>query len=175
MKVSITGRKVTLKDAFKERVAKKLAKFERFFDEDAEGFVTVTVERDRQTVELTIKSRGMIFRAEETTRDMLFSLDAAVDTLMRQINKNKTRLEKRLKAGAFDEEAAPGEKSAPGDFQVARVKRFDLRPMDVEEAILQMNLSGHVFYTFLNTGNGQINVVYRRHDGSYGVLEPTIR
>jgi putative sigma-54 modulation protein len=173
MKVSITGRKVTLKDAFKERVEKKLGKFERFFDEDAEAFVTVTVERDRQTVELTIKSRGMIFRAEETTRDMLFSFDAAVDTLMGQIRKNKTRLEKRLKVGAFEGDL-PQASELPENYQVLRVKKFDVKPMDVDEAILQMNLSGHVFYTFLDTGTGQINVVYRRHDGGYGVLEPVI-
>lgn len=176
MKINITGRKVTLKDAFKERTEKKLIKFSRFFDEDAEANVTVTVERDRQTVEVTIKSRGMIYRAEETTKDMQFSLDAAVDSLMRQINKNKARLEKRLRVGAFDAEPVlpEAEEEQEDSFDVVRVKKFTVKPMDVEEAILQMNLLGHEFFTFLNNETDTVNVVYKRHNGSYGLLEPVI-
>lgn len=171
MKVSIMGRKFTLKDAFKERVENKLKKFERFFDEDAEAFVTVTVEKERQTVELTIKNKGMIYRSEETTKDMVFSFDAAVDSLMRQINKNKSRLAKRLKAGAF--ENSEEEESRPS-YDVVRVKRFAVKPMDEAEAILQMNLLGHEFFTFLNMQTETINVIYKRHDGSYGILEPVV-
>ncbi|HEX3026735.1 MAG TPA: ribosome-associated translation inhibitor RaiA [Clostridia bacterium] len=170
MKITITGRKVTLKDRFKERVEKKLEKFERFFDEETEAFVTVTLEKERQTVEITIRYKGMIYRAEETTGDMLYSFDNAVDALMRQIRKNKARLEKRLKEGAFEE--APEDSDKKSKFNIVRVKKFAVKPMDFEEAVLQMNLLGHEFFAFLNEETYQVNVVYKRHDGSYGVLEP---
>ena len=171
MKITISGRKVTLKEPFKERVEKKLHKLDRFFEEDAEARVTVGIERDRQTVEITIKNKGMIYRTEETTRDMLQSFDTALDAMMRQISKNKAKLTKRLRAGAF--EGMPQEEQEAG-YDIVKVKRFSLKPMDVEEAILQMNLSGHEFYTFLNSQSDQVNVVYRRKDGRYGVLEPVL-
>ena len=113
----------------------------------------------------------MIYRTEETTRDMLQSFDTALDALMRQISKNKAKLTKRLRAGAF--EGMPQEEQEAG-YDIVKVKRFPLKPMDVEEAILQMNLSGHEFYTFLNSLSDQVNVVYRRKDGRDGVLEPVL-
>lgn len=172
MKISITGRKVTPKDTFKERVERKLTKFDRFFDEEAEAHVTVTVEKERQTVEITIRNRGMLYRAEETSKDMLFSLDNAVDSLLKQIGRNKSRLSKRLKEGAFDKGALQEEQQ--DDFDIVRVKHFALKPMTVEEAILQMNLLDHEFFTFIDAATGAVSVVYKRHDGRYGVLEPTV-
>jgi putative sigma-54 modulation protein len=172
MKITITGRKLSLKESFKERVEKKLQKFDRFFDEDTEVHVTVTLEKDRQTVEITIKNKGTFYRAERTTVDMLFSLDDAIDTLMKQINKNKARLIKRLKVGAFDNESQEQEQES--DFDIVKIKKFNVKPMDIEEAILQMNLLGHEFYTFINVKSSLVNVVYRRHDGKYGVLEPIL-
>lgn len=171
MKLTITGRKVTLKDSFKQKVEKKLMKFDRYFDEDSEARIIVTVEKERQTVEITINNRGIIYRAEETTTDMLYSLDGAVDSLFRQIHKNKTRLAKRMKAGAF--EKAP-EAEPEAEYDVVRVKKFGVKPMDVEEAILQMNVSGHQFFAFFNNESNEINIVYKRSDGGYGVLEPAL-
>lgn len=171
MKITFTGRKVTLKDSFKEKAEKKLQKFDRFFENDTEAAVKVTVEKERQTVEITIKSRGIIYRVEETTKDMQCSLDDAVDSLMSQIRKNKTRLEKRLKTGAFDNDAAADTEK---DYDVVKIKKFALKPMDVDEAILQMNLMDHEFFTFLNADTDSINVVYKRRDGGYGVLEPSV-
>jgi putative sigma-54 modulation protein len=171
MKLTITGRKVDLKDIFKNRVEKKLEKFRKFFEEEAQAFVTVSVNKDRQTVEITIKNKGIIYRSEETTRDMQFSLDNAVDNLMRQINKNKARLEKRLREGAFEDiPAGPAET----EYEIVKIKTFPVKPMNIEEAILQMNLIGHEFYTFLNEETESMSVVYRRHDGGYGVLEPVL-
>jgi putative sigma-54 modulation protein len=170
MNITIIGRKVTLKNAFKERVEKKLQKFEKFFDDDAEAHVTVRVEKERQIVEITIRNKGLIFRAEETSKDMLKSFDDAVDSLFRQINKNKSKLVKRLKVGAFDGE--PVEDDA--NYDDVRVKRFAVKPMSVDEAILQMNMLDHEFFTFLNDENNTFCVVYKRHDNSYGVLEPTL-
>ena len=171
MKLTITGRKVDLKDIFKNRVEKKLEKFRKFFEEEAQAFVTVSVNKDRQTVEITIKNKGIIYRSEETTRDMQFSLDNAVDSLMRQINKNKARLEKRLREGAFEDiPAGPAET----EYEIVKIKTFPVKPMNIEEAILQMNLIGHEFYTFLNEETESMSVVYRRRDGGYGVLEPVL-
>jgi putative sigma-54 modulation protein len=170
MNITITGRKLTIKETFKQRVEKKLSKLEKFFEDDADAHVTVSVEKERQTVEVTIKNKGMIYRAEETTKDMLFSFDNAVDSLSRQINKNKVKLVKRLKAGAFEGESMEPE----SDYGEVRVKRFSVKPMSVDEAILQMNMLGHEFFTFISEENETVRVVYKRSGGGYGVLEPTI-
>jgi putative sigma-54 modulation protein len=170
MNITITGRKVTLKNTFKERVEKKLSKIEKFFEEDAQVHVTVSVEKERQTVEITVRNKGMIYRAEETSKDMLVSFDDAVDALIRQIDKNKTKLVKRLKAGAFDGEAMEPEE----DIGEVRLKCFPVKPMNVDEAILEMDMLGHEFFAFLNEESETICVVYKRRSGGYGVLEPLI-
>lgn len=172
MTITITGRKVTLKDSFKERVEKKLKKFDRFFDDEAQANVTVTLEKNRQTVEVTIKSSGMIFRAEETQPLMEDALDKVTDALVRQIRKNKTKLEKRLRENAFDAINMADEVIEETDFKIVKAKKFPVKPLDVEEAILQMNMLGHEFFMFRNATTGDINVVYRREDGDYGILEP---
>ena len=171
MKITIVGRKVNLRDNFKELAEKKLSKFDRIFDEDAEATVTVTVERNRQTVEITIKQRGMIYRAEETTQEMNEALDHVVAALGKQIRRNKTKLERTKKMQPveltdtyYDE---PDE-----EYQLVRTKRFFVKVMTPEEAILQMNLLGHEFFMFRDDVSGEINVVYRRKDGDYGLLEP---
>lgn len=177
MKITITGRKVNLRDNFKERVQKKLAKFDRIFEEDAAANVTVTLEKNRQTVEVTIRQGGMVYRAESTAMEMNDALDAVVDALGRQIRKNKTRLEKRMHTSDLEnflqEEAVSAlEGEEENDYQIVRSKHFPVKPLDVEEAILQMNMVGHQFYMYRNAQSGEINVVYRRKDGTYGLLEP---
>ena len=174
MKITIVGRKVNLRDNFKELAEKKLSKFDRIFDEDAEATVTVTVERNRQTVEITIKQRGMIYRAEETTQEMNEALDHVVAALGKQIRRNKTKLERTKKMQPveltdtyYDE---PDE-----EYQLVRTKRFFVKVMTPEEAILQMNLLGHEFFMFRDDVSGEINVVYRRKDGDYGLLVPDIK
>ena len=177
MNITITARKTSVRDSFRERIERKLAKLDRFFDENANAIVTVTNEGDRETVEVTIQARGMFYRAEKTTSDRFDSLEAVVDSLFRQIVKNKDRLGKRLRENAFDPqylETGEENESPEGTYHVERVKRFALRPMSVEEAILQMNLVGHEFFVFLNAESNETNVVYKRHNGTYGVLEPTI-
>ena len=146
MKITITGRKVNLKDSFKERVEKKLIKFERFFDEEAQAFVTVHVESGRQTVEITVRDAGgMFYRADETAEDMLDALEKVCDVLFRQICRNKNRLERRLKKGAFADIEDSDEDEG---FKIIRSKNFEMKPMSVEEAILQMNMLGHMFFLF---------------------------
>ncbi|MGI5967617.1 MULTISPECIES: ribosome hibernation-promoting factor, HPF/YfiA family [Anaerotruncus] len=176
MNVTITARKTSVRDSFKDRIEKKLQKLDRFFDDTAKAIVTVTNEGDRETVEVTIQSQGMFYRAEKTTADRFDSLEAVVDSLFRQIVKNKNKLGKRLRASAFDPsnlETGEQEESPVGEYEIERVKRFVMRPMDVKEAILQMNLLSHEFFVFLNAETNETNVVYKRHNGTYGVLEPT--
>ncbi|MBQ6543455.1 MAG: ribosome-associated translation inhibitor RaiA [Clostridia bacterium] len=175
MKITITGRKCSPRDSFKEHAEKKLAKIERFFGPDIEAKVTVTVEKSSQNVEITVNNSGMVFRAEERAQNMNEALDKCVDTLIRQIRKNKTRVEKKLKNksidSAFEDEADIPEEI---EYELVRHKSVLLKPQSVEEAILQMNLVGHQFYLFLNEEHGDVNVVYKRSDGGYGLLTPEI-
>lgn len=171
MNITISGRKTTIRDSFKERVEKKLSKLDRFFEEDATAQVTVTNEHERETVEVTVQSRGMYFRAEKTTGDRLDSLDLVVDALVKQIVKNKTKLEQKLRVSAFDP-SYHDEPAEPEEYRLVKTKRFPVKPMAVEEAILQMNLLEHEFYMFRNSEDGLINVVYKRKDGNYGLIEP---
>lgn len=179
MIINFTGRGTTIKDLFKQTVEKKLKKFERFFGDEAKADVKVINEGGRETVEITINSEGMIFRAERTSDDRLTSLDAVVDALFRQITKNKQKLRTQMKRDAFDaafneEFAVFGQEMDESNYKIVKSKRFSLKPMDVEEAILQMNLLGHSFFLFLNAQTEEVSLVYKRNDGDYGFIEPTV-
>lgn len=176
MKITYTARKVTLRDNFKERVEKKLAKFNKIFSDDAVANVVVTLEKNRQTVEITIRDNRMVYRAESTQQEMNDALDRVVDILMRKIRKNKTRLEKRIKSGgieALTAELPAQEAQEPEDeYQVVRKKQILMKPISVDEAILEMNMVNHDFFMFINSETDEVNVVYKRNNGDYGVLEP---
>lgn len=178
MKIMTIGRKVNLKDNFKERAEKKLSKFERIFSADAEATVTVTVEKNRQVVEVTVRDNGLMYRAESTALEMNDALDAVIDILGGQIRKNKTKIGKKIRPDADIESyfaALSDDDEEPytdEDYMVVRTKTFDVKPLSVEEAILQMNLIGHQFFMFRNSVSNEINVVYKRKDGTYGLLEP---
>ncbi len=174
MKITTLGRKCTLRDSFKDHAEKKLKKIERFFGDSAEAKVTATVEKNVQIVEVTVLNGGMVFRSQERAENMNDALDLCVDSLIRQIRKNKTRIEKKLREGAFDEYFAEGPVDEEAEFDVVRTKTVSLRPETVDEAILKMNLVGHRFYMFLNAETGNVSVVYVRNDGGYGLLEPEI-
>lgn len=181
MKINYTARKVNLKDNFKERVEKKLKKYERVFSENAEAMVTVTVYKNRQTVEITINDNGMIYRVENTQAEMNDALDQDIYKLGRQIRKNKTRLEKRLRPSALDDFAAFAEEGEPAEevqeevtYEVLRKKTVPLKPMSVDEAILRMNMVNHKFFMFLNSATEKVSVVYIRDNGDYGMLESEV-
>lgn len=172
MKITVVGRKVNLRNNFKDLVERKLQKFDRIFDPDAQAPVTVTMEKNRQTVEITVEQRGMIYRAEDTALEMNEALDHVMAALGRQIRKNKTRLE-RMKKMAPDAEFADEYYDAPDEEpEIVREKRFFVEIMTPEEAILQMEMLGHQFFLFRDDDSGEVNVVYRRKDGSYGLLIP---
>ena len=174
MKITYTARKVNLRDNFKDRVEKKLKKFDKIFSDDAQAFVVVTLDKSSQTVEITIKDNQMVYRAEKTMPEMNDALDKCIDVLGRQLRKNKAKLEKRLRSGSLEELVAPVEEEiAEEDYTVVRTKQIPIKPITGEEAILQMNMVGHKFYMFTDAESGEVNVVYLRDDGKYGLLQPT--
>lgn len=174
MNFIISGKNIDVTDALKDRVVKKLGKLGKFFYPETEVIATLSVQKNRQIIEVTIPFNGIILRAEEANDDMYTSIDKVVDVLERQIKKNKTRLSKKLHENAFkDEDGDPEtEQEEEEEYKVVKSKKFAIKPMTVEEAILQMNLLGHEFFMFSNSETGQTNVVYRRKDGDYGLIEP---
>ena len=179
MKFVFTDKKVNIPNYIHNYAEKKVGKLDRYFKEDATAAITFSIEKDRNQVEVTIRSSGTIFRVSESTADMRASIDAAVATLERQIRKNKTRLEKRLRQGAFERtlDASEITSFAPdepeeGEYRIVRSKTFPIKPMSRDEAILQMNLLGHSFFAFKDEeAGGAFAVVYRRYDGDYGIIE----
>ena len=175
MKFTFTDKKVNLPKSLHSYAEKKVGKLDRYFRNEAEANLVFSVEKDRNKVELTIRSGSTILRVAESTSDMFASVDAAVTSMERQLRKNKARLEKRLRQDAFersvDEQSSfvPVEEEA--EFQVVRTKKFPIKPMTVDEAILQMDLLGHSFYAFKDEDGGAFAVVYKRGAGGYGLIE----
>lgn len=172
MKTTITAKKMQIPQNFTEYAENKIdSKFSKFFGDEAVAKIVISEIKNQIILELTVKYNSMIFRAERTAIDKNDALDDAIDKIIRQIRKNKTKIEKRLKANAFKEAfAEPVDEQS--DYEVIKHKKFKMRPMDTEEAILQMNMLGHSFFMFTNAATGEINVVYKRNEGNYAVLEP---
>lgn len=181
MQFSIRGQQIEVTDALRDYVDKKLSRLEKYFDAPptSEGYVTLNVVRGLHTVEVTIPLAGVTLRAEDRSDDMYASIDAVVDKLERQIRKHKTKLNRKFRqAGNLKTLFVEGSPSAVAveeqdydDLEVVRNKRFTLKPMDVEEAILQMNMVGHNFFVFSNIDTSEVSVVYKRNDGKYGLIE----
>ncbi len=174
MKITVIGRKCTPRDSFRERAEKRLKKVEKFFGAEAEAKITATVEKNEQIVEVTIYHNGMIFRSQERAVNMNDALDRCADSIVRQIRKNKTKVEKKLRSGAFEAYEAIDVFEPEDDYSVIRSKEITLKPQSVEEAILQMNLLDHQFYVFLDSTSEKICVVYARKDGGYGLIIPDV-
>ena len=179
MKFTFTDKKINLPNYVHNYAEKKVGKLDRYFKEEAAATVTFSVEKNRNKVEITVWSGSTILRVSESTSDMLASIDSAVTMLERQIRKNKTRLEKRLRQGAFertvDEESTFVPVAEEGEYDIVRTKTFPIKPMTRDEAILQMNLLSHNFYAFKDeAAGGAFAVVYRRNDGGYGLIEDEI-
>lgn len=174
MKFIVSGKNIEVTEALKEKVVKKLGRLEKFFNPGTEVHVTMSVEKNRQIVEITIPFNGVVLRAEESNGDMYTSIDKVMDVLERQIRRYKTRLEKKLYETAYESENFKSTKEVEEEeeFKIVRTKRFAIKPMDVEEAILQMNLLDHQFFMFSNADTNEVNVVYKRKDGNYGLIEP---
>lgn len=175
MRITITGKNIEVSEYLEDLVVKKVTKLDKYFPEDTQAYVTLAVERNRHIVEVTIPYAGGIIRGEVASGDMYASVDSVLAKLEHQIVKHRTKLEKNLRQGAFKAEPvyAPIEEEEEEEpRRVVRVKRFSIKPMSVEEAMLQMDLLGHSFYVFENADDHSVNVLYLRKDGNYGLIEP---
>lgn len=175
MKITTIGRQMEVPEDLKDLFEKKLRKFNKFFRDDTTAYITLSKKRNMEVLELTISSSGTLYRSEKESATFNNALDEVIEAIERQIRKNKTRLEKRLREGAFvretNESVFMTVEEEP-EFNI-RVKSFAIKPMSPEEAILQMNLLGHSFFMFKNAESGEVNVVYKRHDNDYGMIIPT--
>ena len=172
MKTTITAKKMQIPQNFTDYAQKRIdSKLSKFFGDDADAKIVISEIKNEIIIELTVRYNSMLFRAERSDADKNAALDDAIDKIIRQIRKNKTKVEKKLKDTAFKENfAEPVDEQT--DYEVIKHKKFKMRPMDIDEAILQMNMLGHEFFMFTNAATGEINVVYKRSEGNYAVLEP---
>lgn len=169
MKTNFNLRKTNLFEKDQQLIIKKLTRLDKFFSDNAQATVTVNKIRENMAVEIMVKDKGMMFRAERKGKSATACVDEIIDLLVRQIRKNKTRLEKRVYQGTplqFDTEFVDQE-----DFNIVKTKKIVLESMDTEQAILQMNMLGHTFFVFKNDETGNVCVVYKRNDGDYGIIE----
>ncbi|MGE5628713.1 MAG: ribosome hibernation-promoting factor, HPF/YfiA family [Solirubrobacterales bacterium] len=179
MKITVSGKNMEITPALRGAVEKKLSKLERFFNPNVEAHVTFSVEKNKslqkskQVIEVTIPFNGVILRGEEATEDMYASIDLVVDKLESQIRKQKTKLERKTHGDSLRYQYIPDvEEDTKNELQIVRTKRFAIKPMSSEEAVLQMELLGHSFFVFKDSDSEEVNVVYKRKDGNYGLIEP---
>ena len=177
MAITVRGKNIDVTPALKDYVAKRVGKITKYFDGASMGEITaiLTVSKGRHIVEVTVPINGILLRGEEATPDMYTSIDLVIEKLEKQIEKYKTKLARKLKSGSFKTEFIPAAGAAVAnddEFNVVKTKRFAVKPMAVDEAVMQMNLINHDFYVFANADTEEVNVVYRRKDGRYGLIEP---
>lgn len=174
MKMNFTARQMRVYDSVKEMAEKKLSKFDKFFTDEAEMDITFSMPNELEKVEVTIRSQGFVFRAEEASESFATSVDRAIDALERQIRKNKTRLQKKIRSEGFELLDIELPEVEEEEYDSIKVKTFPFKPMSVEEAILQMNLVGHDFYVFKDASSLETCVVYKRKAGGYGLIVPEL-
>ena len=175
MKFTIYGKNMHVSDGLKDALKKKFEKFDRYFDKETEVYATFSKEKNTQMLEVTIPMGKTILRAEERTDDMAGSIEAVVDKLEGQLRKHKTKLQKRYanEPLKFNFDALESDEDDEANLpKVVRTKKFAVKPMSVEEATMQMELLGHDFFVFLNADTDDVNVVYTRKDGNFGLIEP---
>ena len=174
MRYKISGKNIEVTPGLKDAVQEKIGKLERYFNQDTEANITLSVEKGRQKIEVTIPVKGHIIRAEQESSDMYVSIDLVEEIIERQLKKYKTKLiDKKQAALSFSEAFLQEEMEAPDEeIKIMKVKRFGMKPMDPEEACIQMELLGHAFYVFLNADTDEVNVVYKRKNNTYGLIEP---
>ena len=174
MKFIITGRNIEVTEGLKAAIYEKLGKLERYFTPDTEIHVTLSVQKDSQKIEVTIPVKGNLIRSEQASSDMYVSIDLVEEVIERQLRRYKTRLiaqtqnVESFSASFLESEDEPEDEG----IKIVKTKKFAIKPMDAEEACLQMELLGHSFYVFFNSETEETNVVYKRKDGTYGLIEP---
>ncbi|EGL83693.1 sigma 54 modulation protein/ribosomal protein S30EA [Caldalkalibacillus thermarum TA2.A1] len=183
MKFNIRGENIEVTPALRDYVEKKVGRLERYFNEDitSDVYVTLKVTRDEHSVEVTIPMPKLLLRAEEKSLDMYASIDLVVEKLERQIRKYKTKIKRKFRQDGsmkqlFQEVNGQAEgtheEETDDKIEIVRIKRFNLKPMDAEEAVLQMDLLGHNFFVFSDAETQKVSVVYKRKDGRYGLIQP---
>ena len=175
MKFIISGKNITVTDGLRTAVEDKLGKLERYFTPDTEVVVTLSVEKERQKIEVTIPVKGNIIRSEQVSSDMYVSIDLVEEVIERQLKKYKNKIvDKHQNAAAFAQEFVDKDYNDEDEVKIIRTKRFGIKPMDPEEACVQMELLGHNFYVFFNSETEEVNVVYKRKGNTYGLIEPEL-
>ncbi|SKA81096.1 SSU ribosomal protein S30P /sigma 54 modulation protein [Clostridium sp. USBA 49] len=176
MKVNILGKNIEVTEGLRNAIEKKLSRLDKFFDSEQEAFVTLSVQKARKIIEVTIRFNGVLLRSEEANSDMYAAIDIVSDKLERQIVKHKSRLERKYHSNVPLKyqnipiyEYSADEVKEP---KIVKTKKFAIKPMSSEEAVLQMDLLGHDFFVYSNADTGDVNVVYKRKDGNYGLIEP---
>ena len=173
MRYTITGRNIDVTPGLRAAIEEKIGKLERYFLPDTEIIVTLSVQKDKQKIEVTIPVKGNIIRAEESSSDMYVSIDLVEEIIERQLRKYKNKLiDQKQSAQAFSDLFISEDVEAEDEIQIVKTKRFAMKPMDPEEACVQMELLGHNFYVFLNAETEEFNVVYKRKGQTYGLIEP---
>lgn len=178
MQINVRGKNIEVTPALQDYLSKRLGKLDKYFDSEMEAQVTLSVVKDDHIVEVTLSFNGLLLRGEEKTQDMYASIDLVVDKVERQMHKYKTRINRKLRQQGLKELNVKFIAKAPEidkgeEPRVVRTKRFIMKPMPLEEAILQMNLLGHDFFVFTHAQTEEVNVIYKRKDGNYGLIEPT--
>ena len=173
MKFIISGKNIDVTDALRSAVEDKLSKLGKYFTSETEVHVTLSVEKDRQKIEVTIPVKGNIIRSEQVSNDMYVSIDLVEEIIERQLKKYKNKIiDKQQAAGNFRQEFIEKDYVDDEEIQIVRSKRFDIKPMYPEDACIQMELLGHNFFVFVNAETDQVNVVYKRKGNTYGIMEP---
>ena len=175
MRFIITGRNIDVTEGLKSAVEEKLGKLDRFFAPETEVNVTLSVEKERQKIEVTIPVKGNIIRSEQVSSDMYVSIDLVEEVIERQLKKYKNKIvSKQQNAAAFAQEFVDKDYEDEDEVRIIRTKRFGIKPMDPEEACVRMELLGHNFYVFFNAETEEVNVVYKRKGNTYGLIEPEL-
>ena len=173
MKFIIVGKNIELTPGLKGAVEDKLSKLDKYFNPDTEVHVTLSVEKERQKIEVTIPVKGSIIRSEQVSSDMYVSIDLVEEVIERQLKKYKNKIvDKKQAAAAFSQAYIDIEEEQDDEIKIVRTKKFDIKPMYPEDACIQMELLGHSFYVFCNAETDQVNVVYKRKGDTYGLIEP---
>lgn len=173
MAIAVRGKNIEITPSLKDYVEKRVGKITKYFETLGEITVVLTVAKGRHIVEVTVPINGMLLRGEESTTDMYASIDLVIEKLEKQIEKYKTKLSRKLRSGTFKGEVPADSRELDSDeFKVVKTKRFAIKPMTTEEAIMQMNLINHDFFVFTNAETEEANVIYRRKNGGYGLIEP---
>jgi len=174
MQFTFTGKNMEITDDLKAMALKKLGKLDKYFFSETEAKVTMSIERENHTIEVTIPVKGGMIRAEQTSTDMYSSIDLAREAIEKQLLKYKNKIVDRYQDGGFAQTYLdePDEEEEEGALKIVKTKRFAVKPMDPEEACLQMEMLGHNFYVFRDSITDQVCVVYKRKNGTYGLIEP---